>query len=121
MTSRPGFSLIEALLAVVVAAAGFTVLLRGLAQTAEAGAAARRWLAMARAAETEVARLESAYLAAAPGCVPPPAGATTTAEGVTVTWSVAGDSLAAAFTLEARAGLARRTLIDTVVAAAVCR
>lgn len=121
MTHKSGFSLIEILLAVVVATAGFTVVFRALAQTVDAASRARRWLAMTRAAQAQAARLELGYRSASPFCALPAPGTTTTIDGVTVSWTAAGDSVAATFTVEARAGTARRTLLDTLVAGAVCR
>ncbi|MFN0178433.1 MAG: prepilin-type N-terminal cleavage/methylation domain-containing protein [Gemmatimonadales bacterium] len=118
---HPGFTLIEVLLAVVTFAIGVTALLKLVAQTAEVTGMSRRWLAMVAAVESQTAQLERAYREAAPACALPAAGVATTVEGIGLAWIVTGDTVGATITIEARAALARRTMVDTVVTAVTCR
>jgi len=121
MRRARGFTLPEVMLALVVLTIGFAAALRVWLGLTDAVATGRRWSAMSAAAGAEVARLERDYLAAAPACVPPAAGSRFAPGGIGLSWTVAPDSASVGITLEVRAALARRALVDTVVTAVACR
>jgi len=121
MAKRDGFTLPEVMIALVVLAIGLAAALRvwlGLTHNVAIG---RRWTAMSAAAAAELARLERDYLAAAPACVPPAAGSRFLPGGIGLNWTVAPAAASLGITLEVRAALARRALVDTVVTAVACR
>ncbi len=121
MRRRLGFTLSEVMLALVVLGIGLAAGLRVWLGAAGAIAAGKRWSAMSAVAAAEIARLERDYLAAAPACVPPASGSRFAPGGIGLTWTVAPDSASLGITVEVRAALARRALVDTVVTAVACR
>jgi len=121
MRRRTGFTLSEVMIGVVVLTVGLAAAARvwhGLIHNVAMG---RRWTAMTAAAAAELARLEREYLAAAPACVPPAAGSRFLPGGIGLTWTVAPGAASLGITLEVRAALARRALVDTVATAVACR
>jgi len=119
--SRAGFSLLEVMTAVVMLAIASIVALKASVETGHAVAIGRRWTAMARAVDTELARLERGYRMARPNCLVPGSGSGYTPEGVGLVWSVRGDSTLIELSIEARARAAGRVLVDSVRTRVSCR
>lgn len=120
-TTKRGFTLFEVLIALVVLSLGAGAVFRVILASTAAVDTGRRWTAMAIAAASELARLERVYRNGAPRCAPPPAGSLLGPDGVGLSWTVAGDSVVATITMEARATSARRPLADTIVTGVVCQ
>ncbi len=116
-----GFSLIEVVVAVVLLAMAVSGFIRAVVEGTGAVATGRRWSAMAIAADSEVGRLARDYRATSPICLVPPPGSRVTPDGVGVDWAVAGDSVHLAVTVEARALVSRRALIDTISTVIRCQ
>lgn len=121
MSRQKGFSLFELMVAIVMIGISLTALIRAVGHSAEVSGRARRWVQMTAAVTSQLARLERGYRLAAPSCVLPAAGASTTFDGIGLTWALGGDSVSATITIEARAAVARRTLVDTVITAVGCQ
>ena len=114
-----GFALFEVVLGLAVLAIAGPAIARGIVGVTRAVAGGRRWTEAAVQGRSVVRELEASYRAAAPACVPPPAG-TRAARGVRVSWWVLDLGTAAELLVELRVG-PRSGSVDTLRAQVTCR